>query len=220
MHVHFTALQREKHIAAAAIAGDDAVGNPKRLQGQMSQDAGDVGCAIGADDEFLRLHDVRGLLHAARHDIGAHVVDANVADAAEELELVIAGAQSLVAERLGERVPQGEHDGLPVRIGPLVNIIECKHASGAGHVLHDDIGLSRQVLAQIRRKGSNERIGRAARAKADHDRQRLAGVEVLRERALGGEQPDCAERRADEIPFPHVPSPFLIFQAGKNALPD
>ena len=182
VEAHLTALQGEKHIRAAAIAADDLVRHAERLQREMRENARKIRRAIGADDEVLGLHDVGGLLEAAGHGVDAHVVHAHIGDAAEIGELVIARAKALIAERLRQRIPEREDDLRSILRRLLIDIVEGEHAASARHVLHDDGGLSGNVLLQMRRNKAHQRVCGAAGGEANDDRQRLARIKVLRHR--------------------------------------
>ena len=50
--------------------------------------------------------------------------------------------------------------------------------AGARHVLHDDVGLARNVLADMAREDARVAVERATGAEADRYGERLAGVEI------------------------------------------
>ena len=189
VELDFAPLHREEDLSAAAIAEDDLVIDAEHLQRQHRERAGKVGAAERADDHGVGLHDVLRLLHAAGHRVGAHVIDADVADPAQQFEIVIARAKARAGERLRQRMIRAEQDGQAVLVGPLGEVIDRRVAARAGHVLDDHIGIAGQMLAQMAGEAAHERVRRAAGVQPDDHPQRLAGVELLRRRR--SRQADC-----------------------------
>jgi len=66
-------------------------------------------------------------------------------------------------------------------IGPryLVNVVRCDQTSGPGHVLDNDCGISRHILAHIAGHGARERVKATAGRKTDDDSNHFAPIKIL-----------------------------------------
>ena len=87
-------------------------------------------------------------------------------------------------------------DGEPVGTGDPVRVVGGDQARGAGHVLHDDGRLARNVLREM--AGEQPRVGieAAARRVADDDPHRLACVGLAGRLARRGESADAQDHES------------------------
>jgi hypothetical protein len=94
---------------------------------------------------------------------------------------VVLGSRSAEIYRIDHR-DRSIDDGQAIGLGPMDEVVQGREAAGAGHVLHDDVGLSGQILAQIGRDHPAGCVGAAAGLRADHhgDGLALEGRGVLR----------------------------------------
>src|SRR5687767_4367270 len=72
-------------------------------------------------------------------------------------------------------------DGQSVRLGRTKKIVGRFTAAAAGHELHDDFGITRNIFLQERHQSSDSKISRTTRIPALNDGDRLP----LKERSLG-----------------------------------
>ena len=109
-----------------------------------------------------------------------------------ELDLELLG----IGQRVGDHAGiEGGDDGA-VLVGRAIEVAHGREAAGARHVLHDDVRLAGDVVADVAAERAGVEVVAAARREADDNRDRLAGVEgvVLRGgRSAGGEA--CSKQR-------------------------
>ena len=83
--------------------------------------------------------------------------------------------------QLGEQhVALGERNHRAIGRRRIVDMVAGRDAPGRRHVLHDDTGTARNMLAEMARGEPRLEVIAAANAGSDNESHRLAGVEILR----------------------------------------
>jgi hypothetical protein len=106
VNLDLATLERQKHIITAAIANDHPVLDAQHTQGEMRQQAGDIGVVERAERETVTPDDIGRRLDATGSRIGSGIDDADVAGAAEKFEILVTCAQALIAQRLRQGIPR------------------------------------------------------------------------------------------------------------------
>jgi hypothetical protein len=121
-----------------------------------------------------------------------------LADAADPIELAeIDPDPGGIEPGISDAAEIESIDDGPVLGRGRVEILHRFDAGSAGHVLHDDGRIARNVTADMAGEHPRIDVEPAARCKADHDRERLALVEILRSR--GSNACQSAEHEADRV---------------------
>jgi hypothetical protein len=81
---------------------------------------------------------------------------------------------------LQDQTPDVVADGQSVGLGFVVHVVGLDDASGAGHILDDDAGTARDMLADMATNGSSVGVEAASGAKGHDHAHRLAFVELVR----------------------------------------
>jgi hypothetical protein len=71
-------------------------------------------------------------------------------------------------------------DSETIGFSDLVYVVGCYETAGAGHIFHDNGGLSGNVLAHMTGDSAGIGVEPAASRKTDNDPNRLAFVKVIR----------------------------------------
>ena len=112
--------------------------------------------------------------------VGAHVEQDRIlgrgADPVEfpQIELCFLSADELLDVDAIVR----QHDDEPVRLRHAVDVIDCRHGSGAGHVLHHDFRISRNVFPPVPRDQSPPGVVEVAGGRSDDQPHGFAFIKV------------------------------------------
>ena len=192
--IKFAALDGERHVVAAGIAGDDAKTRAKQAPDHHRIGIGIRPRALAADRRIPAHRIIPGLyLRLLRHRADAELIGGGT-DPGELARVILHFRRA--DERLhGNTASEGAEDRA-VLGSSVEEIIGGGDASRARHVLHDDLRRAGHMLAHVPGDGARIDVVAATRAVADDHRHRLAPIKIgdlIRPRRQGG----CTERRGE-----------------------
>src|ERR1044071_5886990 len=106
----------------------------------------------------------------------------------------------LAEHRVGDQGSTHAADGEPVRFGDFENVIGRLAAAARLHVLDDDVGTAGDVPAKNVDHGAGAQVGRTRRRSAQHDTDRLIGIEIgLRPSRVAVESADAHQQKQHRL---------------------
>ena len=174
--VHLAAAERDLHVGGPFVAGHDPVLRAEQVlhrQRELAECSGLRGSAEDRllDQEIVELADPGRLGDAAGAGALVHVADPG------ELRRLVS-RRRIAEDRLGDRRRRERRHHRAVAWRDVVEPVRCDHAGGADHVLHHHRWLARDVAAEMARQHAAVDVVAAADLVPDHERNRLAFVEV------------------------------------------
>ena len=152
-----------EHGSEAPETGDVAIdGAEEQIEGQTIAYVMHGGVAETGNLEIVGLQKIAGAVDAGL-DVLADERHHRRRHASDEYELVKWHAQGGIVDDLQHRVPGIERRRQPVVLGDLAQPVEPFQAAGAGDVLEHNVGIPRDVPAQVTGKDSAFRVGSATR---------------------------------------------------------